>query len=153
MSMALSPQRKATHPGGPADPPRGGRETILVVDDEKLITKSTARLLKRHGYSTLTAFNGREALAGYEHCRDGVDLVLLDMDMPEMDGTECLAGLKQLDPEVRVIVLSGHAPSPQATDPVKQGAMAFIQKPCDSEVLLATVRSVLDDPAPPRRRS
>jgi CheY-like chemotaxis protein len=131
----------------------GGHEHILVVDDKRIITKATTRLLERYGYHTLTAGDGREALACYQQHGDSVDLILLDMEMPEMGGMECLARLRIFDPDVRVVILSGHHVKSHRSDPLKAGARAFIEKPCDNEHLLEVVRRVLDEPAcPPHRQ-
>ena len=123
---------------------RGGHETILVADDETIITKSTARFLERYGYKTFTAYDGKEALTVYKRHAEEIDLVLLDMEMPEMTGPECLVKLRELRPDLNVITFSGHIIKDPDWDPSEAGTHTAIEKPFDSTKLLDTVRQILD---------
>lgn len=124
--------------------PLGGTETILVVDDECIITRSTARFLERYGYKTLTAFDGRKAMELFKEHESEIDLVLMDMEMPEISGSVCLERMLTIRPSSKIITLSGHVARPGQWDPIKAGAKHFVQKPFDSNELLTIIRQTLD---------
>lgn len=125
-------------------PPLGGHETVLVVDDELIITKSTSRLLQRYGYHTMTASNGKEALDVVVRHRGRLDIVMLDMEMPEMDGLTCMMKLAEIKPNLKVIMLSGHITRPKMWDMISARTKVFIQKPYDVSHLLKVIRDTLD---------
>jgi two-component system cell cycle sensor histidine kinase/response regulator CckA len=108
-----------------------GHETILLVDDEKIIIDVTQRLLKKLGYKVLIAENGKMALQLYEKHKDEINLVILDMTMPEMSGKDTFLSLKAIDPKVKVVLSSGYSLNQQVTEVMEQGCLAFIQKPFD----------------------
>jgi two-component system cell cycle sensor histidine kinase/response regulator CckA len=124
--------------------PRGS-ETILLVDDEKSVRNLGETILKRFGYSVLTAKNGKEGVEVFLREREYVDLVILDLIMPEMGGRECLQEIMKLAPGARVIIASGYAANGQIDRAIGEGARASIQKPYETGKLLETVRGVLDD--------
>jgi two-component system, cell cycle sensor histidine kinase and response regulator CckA len=135
----------ANSPGLTMPPPlNGGSETILLAEDNLLIARSTARVLERHGYCVLRTTDGLEALDVFERNKAAVALVLLDMEMPNMGGLECMRHLLKRDPDVKVIALSGHLLKPLVWDPVEDGARAFVQKPFAATALLSVIRTVLD---------
>jgi len=119
-----------------------GKETILLVDDEQSITEVTKEILQALGYRVLTAGNGREAIAVYKDT-GGVDLVILDMIMPEMGGGETFDRLKEINPNVRVILSSGYSMDGDAAGIMSRGCLGFIQKPATVAELSKTVRNVL----------
>jgi nitrogen-specific signal transduction histidine kinase/ActR/RegA family two-component response regulator len=121
-----------------------GTETILLVDDEEMITDVGKRILERSGYSVLTAADGKKALKLYRNLRDKISLVILDLIMPEMGGKTCLEGLLKIDPQVKVLVASGSATERQSKVAIETGARGFIGKPYDMRQLLEAVREVLD---------
>jgi len=129
--------------------PKGGHETILIVDDEPMVTKSTARFLERYGYRTLKAYDGRTALDIFKKHQNEINLILLDLEMPEMGGPKCLEQILSIRPRTRVIMLSGHITRQQQWDPVEAGARAFVRKPFDSNYLIDMVRRILDQKATP----
>jgi two-component system nitrogen regulation response regulator NtrX len=112
---------------------------ILIVDDEESIRSSLERLLSYEKYKALTAADGAAALdlAASER----IDIVLLDIKMPGMDGLEVLGKLKELRPDLPVIIISGHGTIATAVDATKLGAFDFLEKPIDMERLLLTVRN------------
>jgi CheY-like chemotaxis protein len=116
---------------------------VLVVDDEPLMRSSLRRILTRLGYEVLTAENGQEGLAVYRQQRDRIDLVLLDMAMPVMDGTECFRRLRALDPGVRVLVASGYSAAHNATE-VMTAANGFVRKPFEAEAVEEAVRAIIE---------
>ena len=85
-----------------------GSETILLVDDEEPVRNLGQRILVPAGYTVLTATNGREALDLYVREKDSIDLVILDLVMPEMDGRSCYEALQLIDPEIKIILTSGY---------------------------------------------
>jgi PAS domain S-box-containing protein len=123
-------------------PAAGGSETILVVDDEQTIRSLVADLLGARGYRVLQAAHGREALEIYG--REPVDLVILDMMMPEMGGRETFVRLREMNPEVCTILSTGYAQDERARELLSMGVRAFVQKPYRADDLAAAVRGVLD---------
>jgi two-component system nitrogen regulation response regulator NtrX len=116
-------------------------EKILVVDDEESIRISLAGILEDEDFSISFAENGVMAL---DMVRKSMpDLVLLDIWMPQMDGLETLGKLKQLNPDLVVIMMSGHGTIETAVKSTKMGAFDFIEKPLSLEKLLVTVRNAL----------
>jgi PAS domain S-box-containing protein len=127
----------------PAFLPRGD-ETILVVDDEKVVRQTARLLLSRHGYHVLTAENGVEALALYRQIWPEINLVLLDLTMPKINGKQAFRQIRAINPCARVIICSGYAVEGEAEEILALGAAAFLPKPYALESLLQTVREVLD---------
>ena len=124
--------------------PRGGSETILLVDDEEMIRELGSRILSRSGYKVITASNGKEALDVYERHGGKIALVVLDLLMPEVGGKQCLEGLLRLDPSVRVVIASGYSAEGPTKDALSAGAKGFVNKPYDIRQVLGVVREVLD---------
>ena len=115
--------------------------TILVVDDEPLIRWSLTERLKADGYRVLEAQNGAE---GVDRVHDGVDLVLLDYKLPDTDGVAVLRKIKQLDPEILVILLTAYATVETAVEAIKLGAYHFANKPFNLDEVAATVERALE---------
>jgi DNA-binding NtrC family response regulator len=116
--------------------PDGAGETILVVDDEPYIRTATQRVLEEHGYTVRTAANGREAIEIFRSER--IAAVILDLAMPDLDGTATLAALGQVDPMVRIIGASG-LPSREFASSVR----CFLPKPFTADQLLSTLASAI----------
>lgn len=125
--------------------PRGGSETILLVDDEHPIRDLGDRILAKFGYKVITASNGKEALEVYHSHRAEIALVILDLMMPEMGGKQCLEDLLSLNPSVKVVIASGYSAQGPAKTAIGAGAKGFVNKPYDMRRLLEVVRSVLDN--------
>ena len=106
-----------------------GQGTILLVDDEKMITDVGKQMINRLGYDVLTAGNGKEAIEIYKENQDKIDLVVLDMIMPGMGGGETFEKLKEIDSNVRVLLSSGYSLNSQASEIMAKGCAGFIQKP------------------------
>lgn len=122
--------------------------TVLVVDDEPMVLRVVNRILRQEGFTVLEAANGREALDLYRSKGDEIDVILLDMTMPVMDGEETLKALRALDPKAKVVLSSGFAEEEVVANLVAASAQGFLQKPYKQEGLLAEVRRVLEGPAP-----
>ncbi len=125
-----------------------GNETILLVDDEERIRDLGFTLLSKFGYTVLTAVNGLDALAVYQENGNEreIDLVILDLIMPEMDGGKCLKKLKEINPGVKVIMSSGYSFTGFSNDFTREGAKAFISKPYELKRMLEAIRDVLEMP-------
>lgn len=121
-----------------------GGETILLVEDEDLVLDVGVRLLEMLGYTVIGAGGGSEALKIYTGNREKIDLVILDLIMPDMGGGEVYNRLKEINPGVKVILSSGYSIDGQATEIMKSGCDGFIQKPFNMSQLSAKVREVLD---------
>jgi two-component system cell cycle sensor histidine kinase/response regulator CckA len=122
-----------------------GRETILLVDDEAVIMDVTRDILQALGYHVLSAAGGRQAVQMYEEAAGRIDLVILDMIMPDMGGGETFERLKSVNPEIKVILSSGYSLNSQAKIILNKGVQAFLQKPFRIDQLSQQVRDVLGD--------
>ena len=116
-------------------------ETILVIDDELLIRRSIARRLQTAGYEVLEAEDGATALT---RAAQRVDLAILDYRLPDIDGVSVLKQLKQLDPDILVILLTAYASVETAVSAMKLGAYHFANKPFDLEALVAMIEQALE---------
>ena len=121
------------------------RDRVLLVDDEEVIIEVCKQMLNCLGYRVLTANGGEEALTLYEDNREDIDLVVLDMVMPEMGGGVTFDRLKENDPRIKVILSSGYSLDGQAEEILERGCRAFIQKPFSMEELSNKLLTVLDD--------
>lgn len=124
-----------------------GQGTVLVVDDEEPIRYVCKLILEQRGLNVLTAMNGMEAISLYGERREEVDLVLLDMMMPQMSGEETLKCLRDIDNSVLVILSSGFSET-DLTREIEVQPNAFIQKPYLPDELIRTVRNVLEAEKP-----
>jgi DNA-binding NtrC family response regulator len=111
---------------------------VLLVDDEIEFVETFSERLELRDLEISKAFNGEEALQVLETNRT-IELVILDVKMPGMDGIETLAEIKKRYPLVEVIMLSGHADVESAIDGMKQGAFDYLMKPCDIDQMIAKV--------------
>ncbi len=135
--QAAAPGRRA-----PAVP-RGGNETILLVDDKAMIRDVGRTILQGYGYAVLLAEDGRQALEIYAREKDAIDLIILDQTMPHLSGRDTLRRLIAINPDVRVLLASGYsAESLPAAD--REHVLGFISKPYRAQELAHLVRSALD---------
>ncbi|HDM76625.1 MAG TPA: response regulator [Deltaproteobacteria bacterium] len=121
-----------------------GNETILLIDDEEAMLKITKSVLNTFGYKTFTALNGSEALTIFSKQRNAIDLVILDLIMPGMDGIACLNRLLEINPEAKVLVTSGYTMEESIRTILDRGARGILRKPFEIEQMLRAIRSVLD---------
>lgn len=129
------------HIGVVAPVPRAaGDGMILVVDDDDLVRRTVLRVLERDGYKTLEAPSGRDALTVYRNSVEEIRLVLLDLDMPDMNGEDTYEQLRGLDPQVRVAFLTGLCDDARRDALLGHGARAVLLKPCDTAALRRMVR-------------
>ncbi len=123
-----------------------GKGTILLVDDESTILEVLGKTLTYTGYRVLLAQGGEEAVEVYEKNRDQIDLVLLDMIMPGMSGGKVFDLLREINPEVKVILSSGYSIAGEASKIMDRGCNGFIQKPFGIKELSQKIREILDQP-------
>ncbi len=117
---------------------------ILVVDDEKLVRDTVKNMLEIGGFNTLLASNGEEAIKIYNKNKEKIDMVLLDMTMPIMDGEETFRELRRINPDVKVLLSSGYNEKDILERFIGKGLAGFIQKPFVSSTLLQIINSILE---------
>ena len=122
-----------------------GSETVLLVDDEDMIIEVAEQLLEHLGYRVLMAGSGKEAIKIYQEKSQHIDMVILDMVMPEMGGGETYDALKMLNSKVKVLLSSGYSIDGQATEILGRGCNGFIQKPFKVEAFSQKLREILDE--------
>lgn len=122
----------------PKKTPLSNKHTILVVDDDPEIVTLLSKILLNEGCSVMDAQNGLEALRKVE--KGGIDLVILDLIMPEMGGIEVLKRLGDIAPKLPVIVLTGHGDLQTARESMMLGAYEYITKPFDADFVKAVVK-------------
>ena len=120
-----------------------GTETVLVVDDEPIVRQMVTEVLKGNGYQVVAAQSGMEAVHYLDELRGRVDLVLLDMIMPEMDGETTFKALRRIDPDIPVLLTSGFVQEDKSERLIKAGALGLVYKPYKSDSLLRSVREAL----------
>ncbi len=135
---------EATEEPPPETAPRGGNETILVVDDEPEIRDLTREVLESLGYTVKSAATGEEALEIFRNEGQNIALVLLDLNMPGMGGYKCLMALLRIDPEIKVIIASGYTANGHGRDALSSDARGYIAKPYQLKELAAIIRKTLD---------
>ena len=120
-----------------------GTETILLVDDEEMIVDVSTKLLEKMGYAVLIAHNGSEALKVYRDKPNEISLVILDLIMPDMGGGEVYDRLREINPQVKVLLSSGYSRDGQAYEILNRGCDGFIQKPFSLKTLSEKLRELL----------
>jgi PAS domain S-box-containing protein len=138
------PQELATPAATPADATRKGAGLILIVDDDETVRAVARQALERGGYEVIEARDGRFAVDQVRAQGSSVALVLLDMTMPHMGGQEAFKEMRQVLPDLRVILSSGYSEAEALGRFEGQGLKGFIQKPYAPKDLLAQVQSVLE---------
>ncbi len=121
-----------------------GEGTIMVVEDEELVRRITINILERSGFKVICAEDGEEALELFKEKGDSIDLIILDVIMPRMDGMETFKELKILKKDIRVLVSTGYLPNNMSTEFLKGGALGFIQKPYTAMELLKSVSKIIN---------
>ena len=140
-----------THADG-ADSLFLGHGHILVVDDDEVVASVAAELLEHLGYRVAVVTSGDQAVEYCQKHHGNVDLVLLDMIMEGMNGAECFSALRQLDPDLSVIMCTGYDRNHAIQELLNEGVAGFIQKPYDITELSGVVRDVLAGARHPKTR-
>ncbi len=121
-----------------------GQETILIVDDEEVVRHLTKDVLRSLGYGVILAASGAEAIRLYSSSSDQIALVLVDMVMHPLGCEEILTKLKEIDPDLKVVLTTGHSHEDKALAVLKEGVDHFIQKPYTMASLAQVIRETLD---------
>jgi len=128
---------------GAAELVKGGGELIMVVDDEPSVRKLASAILTRGGYRTVTAGEGREGLKVFEEQRREIKLVVSDLMMPQLDGPGMLRELRQLQPDIKCIIITGLGEENRIAEAKAAGADLILNKPFSADQLLADVKQLL----------
>jgi DNA-binding response OmpR family regulator len=129
---------------GGADPGEVDRQpTVLLIEDDETVRSLMAMILVQEGYFVLTAATGRDAIAILRQPLSAVDVVVLDVHLPDINGTDVCACLRRLQPQLPVIVVSGEATPEEVAQLLRFGAHRYLQKPVTPDELLATVEAAL----------
>jgi DNA-binding NtrC family response regulator len=120
------------------------RPVVLVVDDDADVRALAGAHLRHHGFDPLPADGGRQAVEVYRQRCGHIDVVLLDVVMPGLDGPQTLAALRQADPAVRAVFMSGYTNDYTEADLAGMGAASFVAKPFRSAELASALRRALD---------
>ena len=121
-----------------------GRGVILLVDDEEIVLDASVNMLKKLGYTVLKAKGGTEAVEIYEENKDTINMVLLDIIMPDMSGGQVYDKIKQINPYIKVLLSSGYNIEGQATELLERGCNGFIQKPFNMKELSRSINEILN---------
>jgi two-component system cell cycle sensor histidine kinase/response regulator CckA len=123
--------------------PSSSRGSILLVDDEEVVRRSFARLLRQAGHLVVEATDGVKAVETYRHAYPRPNLVILDLDMPVLSGEETQDRLLEVDPHARILFVSGHDEPSRESAVHARGALGFLRKPCKVQLLLGAVSDAL----------
>jgi DNA-binding NtrC family response regulator len=114
-------------------------EKVLLVDDEEEFVETLAERMRNRGMDVATSNSGGDALDLID--QEPYDVVVLDLQMPGMDGLEALARIKKRKPDIQVVLLTGHATVQKSVEAMKQGALEFIEKPVDLSKLQEVIHA------------
>jgi two-component system cell cycle sensor histidine kinase/response regulator CckA len=140
---AVKAKRVEARAGRGEDEIQKGTETVLFIDDEEMIIDVGSQMLRILGYEVMVGRNGKEALEIYGKDREKIDMVILDMIMPDMGGSEAYDRLKEMNPEIKVLLSSGYSIDGQAQEILDRGCDGFIQKPFNMKQLSKKLREIL----------
>jgi len=151
MLLPVSPSlRAARRPAAPpAKQPQEPKAHILVVDDERAVADLAAKILRREGYAVSVCLDGAEAVEFYRKHHPQIDLVILDLVMPEMNGRQTFVKMKAIDPNVRALLSSGYSRNDMPKSILEEGVLGFLAKPYHIQELSRAVARHLD--SRPRR--
>jgi two-component system cell cycle sensor histidine kinase/response regulator CckA len=128
-----------------------GNETVLLVDDEEMIIDVGSQLLEKLGYTVIKARGGEEAIRKFQKNKDKIDIVILDMIMPDVGGSEVYEKIKKIDHEAKILLSSGYSINGQATEILNKGCNGFIQKPFNLKNLSKKIREILQENLEPKK--
>ena len=120
-----------------------GKETVLVIDDNDMVADICKQILKSSGYDVVIAKSGKEAIEVFKENQHNIDMVILDMILPDMGGRDIYDRLKIINPDLNVLLVSGYDMDYQTEDIMECGCDGFIQKPFKMKELSQAIRQVL----------
>jgi two-component system cell cycle sensor histidine kinase/response regulator CckA len=118
-----------------------GEGKILVIEDDIMMLETIKNLLGHLGYDVITALNGKQAIEIFNDAKDKIKLIILDLEMPLMNGIETLRKLKEIDDSVKVLISTGHIMENKVEEAMKEGAIAYLKKPYRITDLAKTIRN------------
>jgi len=124
-------------------PPRKGHGRVLVIDDEPVLRRTARSLLEIGGFEVVLASDGLTGLEIFERDPSAIDVVLLDMIMPRMNGRDCFEAIRKIDPDARVVLSSGYTNEDDLEEMRANGLSGFLQKPYRGAALIEIVTSAL----------
>jgi signal transduction histidine kinase/CheY-like chemotaxis protein len=140
-SKEIAPASKAVTPVTPVT--KSTSATILIVDDEAIISSMLIEYLQELGYKTMLAVNGQEAVDIVTDQKDAIDLVILDINMPIMNGAEAYKNFIKIKPNLKVLVSTGYITSAESQEIIRKGAQGLIQKPFKMDDIRAEINRIL----------
>ncbi len=123
-----------------------GKATVLVVDDEYNIRSMMREIMEMYGLKVYTAGNGRDGVDVYQRFKSEIDLVILDMVMPVMDGRAAFDEIKKIDSEQKIFIISGYSQREDLEDMLQKGAIGFLRKPFQVKEIVNKIREILELP-------
>ena len=129
-----------------ASVPSSGTGHVLIIDDELAVAEAAQAILEYLGYATTIRLSGQKALEWIQDSEHSVDLVLLDMVMPDMSGPECFTAIRQVRPDSKILLCTGYDRNHAVQELVNQGVEGFIQKPYDIDELARVCSEILKQP-------
>lgn len=144
--VVLHPEFNRRMKAPPTPPKEVARQRIMIVDDEKMLLILTAEIFREAGYEVVTAQSGFECLDQFRFGGRKFDLVLLDLNMPLMDGEETFNRLRALQPNLRIMLCTGYVQQERLNHMLEAGLSGFVQKPLGPREYLQSVRAVLAQP-------
>jgi CheY-like chemotaxis protein len=124
-----------------------GQGAVLVIDDDAMVLQTSTQLLKALGYTVYSAVSGEDALDRHADKLDGMDLAIIDMVMPGMDGAECHARIRAINPDIKTILCSGYGIDSRIQAVLAQGCNAFLPKPFSIRQVAALMQYLMTEPA------
>ncbi len=122
----------------------GKKEMIMLVEDELMLMELLKSVFEEDGYRVVTAVDGEEAVKIFNQKKTEIGVVLTDMGLPKLGGWEMFEKLREIDPNVKVILASGFVDQEMRTELINKGAKDFVQKPYVPDIILKLIRTVLD---------
>jgi DNA-binding response OmpR family regulator len=122
----------------------GGKETILVVEDEEMLRDLVREVLTRAGYTVIEATDGEEGVYAFSRSKNEIDLVLLDLGLPLKSGDAVFAEIKHMRPKIPVVFSTGYVKKEKFDELMAMGARGVVHKPYAVQELLVTIRQALD---------
>ena len=119
------------------------KETVLLIDDDEMVVDVGELILKNSGYDVVSAKSGKEAIEVYKENHSRIDMVILDMILPDMGGGDTYDKLKEINPGIKVLLASGYDLDYQGRDIMERGCDGFIQKPFNMNEMLEKIRGIL----------
>jgi len=122
---------------------RKAKETVFLIDDDEMVVDVSEHILNNSGYDVVSAKSGKEAIEVYKENHSRIDMVILDMILPDMGGGDTYDRLKEINPGIKVLLASGYDIDYQGRDIMERGCDGFIQKPFNMNELLEKIRGIL----------